>query len=103
MPFPDEIVSFPTMENVSASDGSLIAQYQQAVENQDMVTAARVLAQIPNYDKKIITAQYLNSIATTVHALELYFLQDYSSSLIVSASQPLGQHVGDMWFQITGA
>lgn len=101
MAFPKEIVNFPTMQNISASDGELIAQYQKAIENKDTATAATILAQIPNYQKKIVTATYLNSIATTVKALELYYLEKYSPAIVVSSTQPL-QTKTDMWFQITG-
>ena len=102
MAFPDTIVTFPTMQNVSASDGALIKQYQAAIEAQNMAQAATILAQISNYTKKIITASYLNSIASTTNALETYYLQRYSPAYIVSATQPATQGKTDFWFQITG-
>lgn len=102
MPFPEEIVTFPTLEDASTSDGDLIKQYQVAMENQDSATALAILQQIPNYDKKMITSYYLNSIAQTVLELEYYYLTRYSPSVIVSASQPPQQQATDFWFEVTG-
>ena len=102
MAFPDTIVTFPTMQNITASDGDLIKQYQQAVEAKDMATAATILAQITNYDKKIITANYLNSISTTLHAVEQFYAERYNPAIVVSATQPIAQEATDFWFEITG-
>ena len=101
MAFPDTIVTFPTMQDITASDGVLVAQYQQAMENQDTALALEILSRISNYTRKIITASYLNSIGTTVKALELYYLDKYSPAVVVSTTQPL-QSKKDMWFEITG-
>lgn len=102
MAFPDTIVNFPTMQNITASDGALIAQYQQAMLNQDTTLALEILSRISNYTRKIITASYLNSIGTTVKALELYYLEKYSPAIVVSSTQPVHQGETDLWFQITG-
>lgn len=102
MAFPDTIVNFPTMQNITASDSVLIAQYQQAMLNQDTTLALEILSQISDYTKKIISASYLNSIGTTVKALELYYLEKYSPAIVVSSTQPVHQGKTDLWFQITG-
>lgn len=102
MPFPETIVTFPTMEDISNSDGDLINQYQQAIKNQDIETASVILTSIPDYNKKILTAQYLNSIATTVKALEEYYINKFSPAIVVSINQPGLQTKYDMWFEITG-
>lgn len=102
MPFPQEIIDFPVMEDISASDAELIDLYQEAIKNQDMSAAAMILQQIPNYSNKIITAIYLNSISTTVNALEYYYLEKFSPAIVVSATQPVLQDKNDMWFEITG-
>lgn len=101
MAFPDEIVTFPTMMDITESDGELVAQYQIAMQNQDMETASEILASIPDYTKKIITASYLNSIGQTVQNVETYFLERYSPAYVVSATQPIIQSVGDFWFELT--
>lgn len=102
MAFPDTIVEFPIRRNITASDGSLIAQYQQAIQNGDMALANQIGSRIPYYSQKLITAAYLNSITETVMALERYYLEKYSPSVIVSSSQPPLQEKTDMWFEITG-
>ena len=102
MAFPETIVTFPTMQDIAVDDGALIAQYQAAIEAQDMATAALILAQISDYDKKMITAPYLNSIGQTVAALELFYEQRYNPSIVVSATQPAAQQATDFWFEITG-
>lgn len=101
MAFPNEIVTFPTKTSLSPTDGALVKQFQQAIHNQDWDSALTILRQIPNYTNKIINASYLNSLATTVNALETYYLQRFSPSYIVSDTQPATQDIGDFWFQIT--
>ena len=54
MAFPQEIVSFPTMKDVTMSDGNLIMAYQQAIEAQDLSRAEAILHTIPEYQNKII-------------------------------------------------
>ena len=103
MAFPDTIVTFPTMQDVTASDGAKIAQYQAAIEAGDMATAASILTTITDYNKKLITAAYLNSITTTCNSLETYYLERFSPAYIVSSSQPALQDKGDFWFQVTGS
>lgn len=101
MAFPNEIIEFPTMLDITESDGALIAQYQSAIKEGDMETAAEILLTIPSYEQKIITANYLNSIGQTVQALESFFLDRYNPAYVVSSSQPALQHTGDFWFQLT--
>lgn len=101
MAFPETIVTFPTKQDVVETDGDLIQQYQEAIQRQDMATAAQILVQIPNYQNKIINASYLNLIGETVDALQRYFLDRYSPQIIVSATQPALQQKTDFWFEIT--
>ena len=98
MAFPDEIVTFPQMKDITASDGEKIRQYQIAMQSGDTATASAILATIPEYTKKILTAAYMNSIVSTVNAMEIYLRPVY----VVSATQPANQQKGDFWFQITG-
>ena len=102
MAFPAEIITFPTMLDITESDCELIAQYQTAIQNQDLETAGSILEQIENYSLKIISASYLNSLSTTIHDIEQFYLARYSSAYIVSATQPLVQEPTDFWFEITG-
>lgn len=102
MPFPEEIITFPTMQDITASDGELIKQFQDAIQNEDMESAMAILVQIPNYDKKILTANYFNLITQTLYQLQGYYLNYYSPSAIVSTTQPAEQAPTDFWFEITG-
>lgn len=102
MAFPDEIITFPTMLDITESDCELIAQYQTAIQNQDLETAGSILEQIENYSLKIISANYLNSLSTTVYNIENYYLKRYSPAYIVSSTQPISQEDTDFWFEITG-
>lgn len=102
MPFPEEIVTFPTMQDITASDGELIKQFQDAIQNEDMESAIAILVQIPDYDKKILTANYFNIITQTIFHLEEYYLNYYSPNVIVSTAQPAEQAPTDFWFEITG-
>ena len=100
--FPGQTQVFPQMQDISASDGTLIAQYQAAMQAGNLALARQILAQIPNNQSKIITADYLNTINDTVVAVEEYFRGRYSPAYIVSADQPAFQNKTDFWFEITG-
>lgn len=100
--FPGAIQNFPQMINLSASDGALAQQYQAAMQAGNLALAKQILAQIPNNQNKIITADYLNTINDTVVAVEKYFQARYSPAYVVSNTQPSAQESGDFWFQVTG-
>ena len=100
--FPNAIQTFPQMIDLIASDGTLVQQYQTAMQAGNLTLAKQILAQIPNNQNKIITADYLNTINDTVVAVEKYFQARYSPAYIVSNTQPSAQENGDFWFQVTG-
>lgn len=100
--FPNAIQTFPQMIDLLASDGTLVQQYQTAMQAGNLTLAQQILAQIPNNQNKIITADYLNTINDTVVAVEKYFQVRYSPAYVVSGTQPSAQENGDFWFQVTG-
>lgn len=99
--FPGAIQTFPQMIDLTTSDGALAQQYQAAMQAGNLSLAKQILAQIPNNQSKIITADYLNTINDTVVAVEQYFKTRYSPAYIVSEEQPAYQEVTDFWFQVT--
>ena len=100
--FPNAIQNFPQMIDLAASDGALVQQYQAAMQAGNLTLAQQILAQIPNSQSKIITADYLNTINDTLVAVEKYFQARYSPAYVVSNTQPSSQENGDFWFQVTG-
>ena len=100
--YPNSVQTFPQMIDLTASDGTLAQQYQIAMQAGNLALAKQILAQIPNNQSKIITADYLNTINDTVVAVEQYFQARYSSAYIVSESQPAYQEATDFWFEVTG-
>ena len=100
--FPNAIQNFPRMIDLLASDGTLVQQYQIAMQAGNLTLAQQILTQIPNNQSKIITADYLNTINDTVVAVEQYFQARYSPAYIVSESQPAYQEATDFWFEVTG-
>ena len=100
--FPNALQTFPQMIDLLASDGSLAQQYQTAMQAGNLTLAKQILAQIPNNQNKIITADYLNTINDTVVAVEKYFQARYSPAYVVSNTRPVNQETGDLWFEITG-
>ena len=100
--FPGAIQTFPQMIDLATSDGTLVQQYQIAMQSGNLALAKQILAQIPNNQSKIITADYLNTINDTVLAVEQYFQARYSPAYIVSDTQPQSQEKNDFWFEITG-
>ena len=99
--FPNAIQTFPQMIDLIASDGTLVQQYQTAMQAGNLTLAKQILAQIPNNQNKIITADYLNTINDTLVAVEKYFQVRYSPAYVVSNAQPSAQENGDFWFQVT--
>ena len=99
--FPNAIQTFPQMVDLLASDGALVQQYQTAMQAGNLALAKQILAQIPNNQNKIITADYLNTINDTVVAVEQYFQIRYSPAYIVSENQPAHQEATDFWFEVT--
>ena len=100
--YPNSVQTFPQMIDLAASDGTLVQQYQAAMQAGNLTLAQQILAQIPNNQSKIITADYLNTINDTVIAVEKYFQARYSPAYVVSNIQPSAQENGDFWFQVTG-
>lgn len=100
--YPNSVQTFPQMIDLAASDGTLAQQYQTAMQAGNLTLAQQILAQIPNNQNKIITADYLNTINDTVVAVEKYFQARYSPAYVVSNTQPSAQENGDFWFQVTG-
>ena len=100
--YPGAIQTFPQMIDLAASDGPLAQQYQTAMQAGNLTLAQQILAQIPNSQSKIITADYLNTINDTVVAVEKYFQVRYSPAYVVSDTQPSLQESGDFWFQVIG-
>ena len=93
--FPGAIQTFPQMIDLAASDGTLAQQYQAAMQAGNFALAKQILAQIPNNQNKIITADYLNTINDTVVAVEKYFQARYSPAYVVSNTKPSEQENGD--------
>ena len=100
--FPNSTQTFPQMIDLIASDGTLVQQYQIAMQAGNLTLAKQILDQIPNSQSKIITADYLNTINDTLVAVEKYFQTRYSPAYVVSNAQPSAQESGDFWFQVTG-
>ena len=100
--YPNSVQTFPQMIDLLASDGALAQQYQAAMQAGNLTLAKQILAQIPNNQNKIITADYLNTINDTLVAVEKYFQVRYSPAYVVSNTQPSAQESGDFWFQVTG-
>ena len=98
--FPDSIQTFPTMLDLTTSDVSLVKSYQEAILNNNFALAAQILASITNGDRKIITADYINTINDTINALQTYYEQRWSPAYVVSSSQPVSQETEDFWLQV---
>lgn len=74
--YPENLDTFTTWLNITASDGPLIAQYQAAMEAGNTVLANQILAQIPNATQKIIKATDLNKITQAILAVERFYKTD---------------------------
>lgn len=99
--FPQAIQTFPNFKDITVQDAPLVKQYQEAMKNGNIAQANQYLAQISNYQNKIITAQLMNTIVDTCEAVQEFYEQKFSPAYIVSTTQPAVQAIGDFWFHIT--
>ena len=74
--YPNSLDQFTTFLNITANDGSLIAQYMAAMEAGNQTLANQVLAQIPAATQKIITAIDLNKLSQASLAIERFYKTD---------------------------
>lgn len=74
--FPYTIQTFVTMLNMTASDGSLVKQFQTAMKNSNTALAQSIYAQITNADAKFIDATKLNTLMQTCVALQRFYKTD---------------------------
>lgn len=98
--FPDQIQGFIKKKDVEIGDASKLKQFQDAMEAGNFTLAKSILSTISDYDAKIITADYFNTMSDTLLALQNYFLKRYSPAYIVSETQPASQEVGDFWIKV---
>ena len=89
--FPNSLDQFMTFLNIVASDGPLIAQYQQAMEAGNTTLANQILTQIPQGTQKIITATDLNKLTQAIQAVERFYKTDI---------QPYIQNQQQSWLTI---
>lgn len=101
--FPDQIQTFPEMEDITADDIALVNQYQQYMLAGNFASANGVLQQIQNASQKILTAETINLMGDTTMALERSFQARYGPFYVVSEIQPESQQTGDLWFKILGS
>ena len=98
--YPNSIQSFPTMEDLTASDLALVKQFQVAMQLGNIQQAQAILTLIPNYQNKIISTSLMNTAWDTLVALQKQFTTKYSPAYIISETQPADQEIGDYWFKV---
>ena len=100
--FPDKIQTFPEMLNITPTDAKALKAYQGYMQDGLYIPAQQTLRTIDNWQQKIITANYLNTLFDTCEALQEYYTTKYSPAYVVSAKEPINQEPTDFWFKITG-
>ena len=86
--YPNEIQTFPTMQDITVEDAVAVIAYQKAMQDGNINAAQVALSGISNYNTKIITADLINTILDTCTALQKYYTARYSPAYIVSSIQP---------------
>lgn len=100
--FPQAIQTFPQWKNIDANDMPYVQAYQEAMRRWDFQDMQDALANIPNWEDKILTAEWFQTISDTVVAVQKYFEERYNPSLTIQSTQPTGGENGDSWWQIVG-
>ena len=74
--FPQNKDTFTTWLDITASDGPLILQYQNALQAGNITLANQILSQIPIGTQKLIKAVDLNKYSQVILALERFYDSD---------------------------
>lgn len=74
--FPGSVDQFKTFLDITASDGTYIQQYMQALQQNDLQTAQAVLAKIPAASQKLVQAMDLNQLIQAMMAVERFYSTD---------------------------
>lgn len=98
--YPEEIQTFPKMQDITVGDAALVKQYQEAMQSGDFAGANAILRQIPEYATKIVTADLLNTVDDTVVALQREFNLKYNPSITISKDRPANMQEGDYWWEV---
>ena len=99
--YPNEIQTFPTMQDITVEDAVAVIAYQKAMQDGNVNAAQVALSGISNYNTKIITADLINTILDTFTEVQKYCTARYSPAYIVSSTQPTTQQSTDFWFEVT--
>lgn len=74
--FPDNLDQFLIYLNITASDGPIVQQYMEAMNNDNQTQANQILATLPSASQKIIKATDLNHLTQAMLALERFYKTD---------------------------
>lgn len=85
--FPNSEQNFITMLNMVASDGNLIKQYQQAMEDGNISLAQSIYSQISNADAKFVDSTKLNTLMQTCVALQRFYKTDIEPYIDLKQSE----------------
>lgn len=92
--FPQNEDQFTTWLDITASDGPLILQYQNALQAGNITLANQILSQIPSGTQKLIKAVDLNKYSEAILALERFYngdIQPYIESKQQSWTNTINQ------------
>lgn len=74
--FPDQEQNFVEMQDIVATDATVLTTYQQAMMNGDFQAAQAALATMANANNKLIDSVKLNTLFDTTVALERFYKTD---------------------------
>ena len=74
--FPNAVDTYESFLDMTQADYTLVKQYQDALEKQDLSLAQQIFAQIPQATQKIISALRLNQLREAILALEKFYGTD---------------------------
>ena len=74
--FPDSLDNFPNLQDISASDVSLMQQYKTYINAGNISAANSLLVSNPSLNSKILNSTNINKLLNAVNAIELFFNQN---------------------------
>lgn len=74
--FPEQVDDFPTMQDPSAYQMTIVRQYETLAANGDVEGAAALLKQYPDLDKSLFNAQKFNYLSDGIKAAQQFFKDD---------------------------
>ena len=85
--FPQTIDVINEFLDITSEDSVLLNEFQNAIRSGNLTLANSILVQIPNYSKKVISAQRMNELRSAILAIEQFYGTDIEPYLTTKQAE----------------